>query len=180
VLGSGGPQLQVLFCLNQSFWCKIEANDAGVRRCLRDCPHIVDPTRILEPVHRRSADRIGPSRKGAAALAPPFSHGVSQARSVRSSPSRLRVTGYRLRVASWELWVGSCGLGVAGCGLRVGNSPLLTPALLFAFCFPARRGHELWSNRIRNRLLQDTIDFNIVLGGQLPSVCFFHTLQLFG
>jgi hypothetical protein len=74
--------------------------------------------------------------------------------------------GYKLQVAGWEL-------GVAG-------SPLLTPALLFAFCFPARRGHELWSNRIRNRLLQNTIDFHIVLGGQFPSVCFFHTLQLFG
>src|SRR5258707_6546065 len=119
-----------------------------------------DPTRILEPGHRRSADHTGPSRKGAAALAPLYPTGYHQARSVRSNPSRLRVAGCRLQVRSLF-------------GL---------PALLFAICdsLALRRGHELWSNRIRNRLLQDTIDFNIVLGGQLPSVSFLHTLQLFG
>jgi len=114
--------------------------------------------RSQEPGRRRSTGRVEPSRKGGAATAPLFPMAYRRSDSTGSNPSRLQVTG--------------CGLGVAG-------SPLLTPALLFAFCFPARRGHELWSNRIRNRFLQNPIDFRIVLGGQLPSVCFLHTLQLF-
>jgi hypothetical protein len=78
--------------------------DRGQRRGRQAMPSRLpahrDPTRILEPGHRRSADRIGPSRKGAAALAPLFPMGYHQARSVRSNLSRLQVTGCGLGVVS--------------------------------------------------------------------------------
>jgi hypothetical protein len=156
VLGSRGPQLQVLFSLDQSEWCNIEADDSSLPRCLRDCPHVVTQP---APWNQDIADQrtvSGNPGKERRRWRPFVPRGITQ--QVAFIPIG---HGYRLHVAGWEFAVA-------------------TPALLFAFCFPARWRHELWSNRIRNRLLQDTIDFNIVLGGQLPSVRFFHTLQLFG
>lgn len=150
-----GHSYRYFLCLNQSFWCKIEANDAGVRRCLRDGPHIVTQPASWNQdiaVQRTVSGHPGKERRR---WRPFFPWGITK--HVAFVPI---CHGYRLQVAGWE-W---------------------SPDVLFVFCdfLALWRGHELRSNRIRNRLLQDTIDFNIILGSQLPSVCFFHTLQLFG
>jgi len=119
-----------------------------------------DQARSQEPGRRRSADHVQPSRKEEAAPAPLSPTAYRRSGSAGSNPSWVGVTGYRLQVA----------------GYRLRSSPARESCLLFAICFliAVRWCHELRPDRIRDRFLQNPVDFSIVFGSQFPSECFVH------